>query len=104
MGRLIDIDVLFDYFGNDAIDETTRSNIEYFVSEKGTVEAIPKAEYENRLKADMVAMLDKIRAEIIQVVAEETKEDPKWASGLKYSIKIIDKLAAGSEPQESEDK
>lgn len=42
MGRLVDIDVLFDYFGNDAIDETTRSNIEYFVSEKGTVEAIPK--------------------------------------------------------------
>jgi hypothetical protein len=44
MGRMIDIDVLFDYFGNDAIDKTTRSNIEYFVSEKGTVEAIPKEE------------------------------------------------------------
>lgn len=43
MGRLIDIDVLFDYFGNDAIDEITRSNIEHFASEEGTVEAIPKA-------------------------------------------------------------
>ena len=64
MGRLIDIDVLFDYFGDDAIDETTRSNIEYFVSEKGTVEAIPKADYENRLKADMVAMLTDIQLEI----------------------------------------
>ena len=64
MGRLIDIDVLFDYFGNDAIDETTRSNIEYFISEKGTVEAIPKADYENRLKADMVAMLEVIKLRI----------------------------------------
>lgn len=63
-----------------------------------------EADYENRLKSDLVAMLDKIRTEIIQVVAEETKEDPKWASGLKYSIKIIDKHTAGSEPQESEDK
>jgi len=64
MGRLIDIDVLFDYFGNDAIGETTRSNIEYFVSEKGTVDAIPKADYENRLKADLVAMLTDIQMEI----------------------------------------
>ena len=63
MGRLIDIDVLFDYFGNDAIDETTRSNIEYFVSEKGTVKVIPKADYENRLKADMVAMLTELQLE-----------------------------------------
>jgi len=36
-------------------------------------------------------VLDKIRAEIEQVVAEESKEDLKWALGLKYSIKIIDK-------------
>ena len=69
MGRLIDIDVLFDYFGDDAIDETTRSNIEYFVSEKGTVEAIPKADYENRLKADMVAMLTEIQLEIAELPA-----------------------------------
>ena len=64
MGRLIDIDVLFDYFGNDAIDETTRSNIEYFVSEKGTVKAIPKAGYENRLKADLKAILVELQLEI----------------------------------------
>ena len=64
MGRLIDIDVLFDYFGNDAIDETTRSNIEYFVSEKGTVEAIPKEQYEARLKADLKAILVELQLEI----------------------------------------
>ena len=69
MGRLIDIDVLFDYFGNDAIDKTTRSNIEYFVSEKGTVEAIPKADYENRLKADLVAMLEDLDLQIDESAA-----------------------------------
>ena len=67
MGRLIDIDVLFDYFGNDAIDETTRGNIEYFVSEKGTVDAIPKADYENRLKADLVAMLTELSMKIGEI-------------------------------------
>ena len=74
MGRLIDIDVLFDYFGNDAIDETTRSNIEYFVSEKGTVEAIPKADYETRLKADMVAMLTEIQLEIVELKSYESAD------------------------------
>ena len=42
-------------------------------------------------------VLDKIRAEIIQVVAEESAEDSRWALGLKYSIKIIDKYKAESE-------
>lgn len=64
MGRLIDIDVLFDYFGNDAINEITRSNIEYFVREKGTVEAIPKDQYESRLKADLEAILKDLQLEI----------------------------------------
>ena len=50
MGRSIDIDVLFDYFGNDAIDETTRSNIEYFASEKGTVDAIPRAQIDEMIE------------------------------------------------------
>ena len=75
MGRLIDIDVLFDYFGNDAIDETTRSNIEYFVREKGTVEAIPKSDYENRLKADMVAMLTEIQLELDEEIYDYNGAD-----------------------------
>lgn len=81
MGRLIDIDVLFDYFGNDAINETTRSNIEYFVSEEGTVEAIPKADYENRLKADMVAMLTELQLEI-----EELKNEPACCQHYKRGV------------------
>ena len=86
MGRLIDIDVLFDYFGNDAIDETTRSNIEYFISEKGTVEAIPKADYENRLKADMVAMLEDLDLKIDEMYepqfSKEGMDGFYWAQGL----------------------
>ncbi len=42
-------------------------------------------------------VLDKIRAEIIQVVAEETTEDSRWALGLKYSLKIIDKYKTDTE-------
>lgn len=54
MGRLIDVDEIpidCDY---------------YDVENAPTVEAIPKAEYEARLKADMVAILGKIRAEILE--------------------------------------
>ena len=36
-------------------------------------------------------VLDKIRAEIKQTVDEEQKYDEKWAIGLRYAIKIIDK-------------
>ena len=42
-------------------------------------------------------VLDKIRAEIEQVVEEESKFDKKWAQGLKYALKIIDKYKAESE-------
>lgn len=36
-------------------------------------------------------ILDKIRAEIEQTANEEQKHDEKWAIGLRYAIKIIDK-------------
>jgi len=46
-GRLIDVDALFDYFGNDALDEVTRSNIEYFINEtNGIIIKADKAESE----------------------------------------------------------
>jgi hypothetical protein len=35
--------------------------------------------------------LDKIRAEIRQIVDEETEHDETWARGLHYSLCIIDK-------------
>ena len=38
-----------------------------------------------------VDMLDRIRAEIEQIADEEIKHDKKWATGLRYAVKIIDK-------------
>jgi len=45
--------------------------VESLVMQVSTVEAIPKADYENRLKADLVAMLEEISLEI-----EEKTKDP----------------------------
>jgi hypothetical protein len=36
-------------------------------------------------------VLDRIRAEIEQIADEEQKHDKKWATGLRYAVKIIDK-------------
>lgn len=43
------------------------------------------------------SVLDKIIAEIEQVSEEENKVDEKWAQGLKYALKIIDKYRTESE-------
>ena len=42
-------------------------------------------------------VLDKIRAEIEQTADEEQKYDEKWAIGLRYAVKIIDKYKAEKE-------
>lgn len=39
-------------------------------------------------------VLDQIKAEIEQTADEEQKHDEKWAIGLRYAIKIIDKYKA----------
>ena len=41
--------------------------------------------------------LKKIRAEIEKIANEEQKHDEKWAIGLRYAVKIIDKYRAESE-------
>ena len=47
-----------------------------------------------------INVLDKIRAEIEQIVNEEQKHDKKWAIGLRYAVNIIDKYKAESEDKE----
>ena len=42
-------------------------------------------------------VLDKIRAEIIQIVSEEKLYDEKWTLGLRYAVNIIDKYKVESE-------
>lgn len=46
-------------------------------------------------------VLDKIRAEIMQVANQEKFHDEKWALGLRYAVKIIDKYRK-EEPQHDE--
>lgn len=70
---------------------------------------ITDAEYENttsvtiqtpqgrRVRYVRLDVLDKIRTEIEQVAEEESKFDKKWAQGLKYTLKIIDKYKTESE-------
>lgn len=36
-------------------------------------------------------VFDKVKAEIEEIVKTEANQDKKWASGLRYSLKIIDK-------------
>ena len=58
MGTLIDSDKVKEYL--DEFEEELTNNIISIVREN----YIPKADYENRLKADMVAMLDELKKEI----------------------------------------
>lgn len=69
MGRLIDcndvynaIQITTDNFG--VAKKVVEDNMLTMLSKIETAEAIPKAEYEARLKADMVAMLTDIQLEI----------------------------------------
>ena len=46
-------------------------------------------EYEDRLNAEKVAMMEELQSEIEETVKEEELIDKKWANGLHYSEKII---------------
>ena len=67
MGRLIDIDKARKEYSN--LTDLTMSDTTLLLTLFGvldnapTVEAIPKTDYENRLKADMAAMLTEIQLE-----------------------------------------
>lgn len=55
--------------------------------EEQTIEAIPKADYENRLKADMVAMLTDIQLEIEELdVSDVVPEYPDGAEETREYI------------------
>ena len=55
------------------------------IIEQPTVEAIPKADYENRLKADMVAMLTDLQLEI----EELDPSGDEWSDSLDACSDII---------------
>ena len=72
MGRLIDcndvynaIQITTDDFG--VAKRVVEDNMLTMLSKIETVEAIPKADYESRLKADMVAMLTDIQISVAEL-------------------------------------
>ena len=60
MGRLIDADRLKEVFSRNVAGGNAYFDL---IDNVPTVEAIPKADYEARLKADMMAMLEEISLE-----------------------------------------
>ena len=74
MGRLIDADELIDATRYYLCDITNHligvETVRALIFDAPTVEAIPKADYENRLKADLKAILVELQLEI-----EETAKD-----------------------------
>ena len=62
MGRLIDADVLYNRLG-ETNEYEEFYDLNTLIETAPTVEAIPKDQYEARLKADMVAMLTEIQLE-----------------------------------------
>jgi len=74
MGRLIDADELiakieeiYDGYMLSEDGSVVPKDFVEFLEEAPTVEAIPKDQYEERLKADMVAMLTELKLEIAEL-------------------------------------
>ena len=65
--RLIDADKAISDYAHYGIHHSYDAyDLENILTECPTIKAIPKAEYENRLKADMSAILDKIKNDILE--------------------------------------
>ena len=92
MGRLIDVAELNIALGMEVL-YGNKTAIQV-IQEAPTVEAIPKAEYEARLKADMVAMLTEIQLEIeeIEILKSIAREDIFWNMGAKTMREKIEKI------------
>lgn len=84
------------------IARKTRKARDDMTNEKQTISNLKKlksfhngsygADIDRAIKAlEQQPILDKIRAEIEQTADEEQKYDEKWAKGLRYAVKIIDK-------------
>ena len=105
--RLVDVDRLKDILEYgilcnvpaDAVDikeEKLNDWIQEVVDKAPTVEAIPKSDYEARLKADMVAMLTELKLEI-EEKAIELCDDGWW---LTYNNLIQEKINALKEQED----
>ena len=107
MGRLIEEQAVIDcltntakYYEMDNADEWTKGihygllhGLDNILDDVKEVEAIPKADYEARLKADMIAMLNEIQLEIEELYpkARKTYRDglTSYCEGVDDSREII---------------
>lgn len=52
---------------------------------------------EQNLRMKQLSVLNKIKAEIMQIANQEKFYDAKWALGLRYAVNIIDKYKGEGE-------
>ena len=103
MGRLIEADRLKDILEYgilcnvpaDAVnteEEKWNDWVQEVVAKAPTVEAIPKADYENRLKADMVAMLEELEKKIEGQckIPNNCASAYDWNNGVYACYKVIE--------------
>lgn len=91
--RLIDADVLREEVNSWGMNDYEPSDFTDAIDDAPTVEAIPKDQYEARLKADLVAMLEQLDSEIQEQIA--FMDGSKETNGLKRADNLVkDKINA----------
>ena len=85
MGRLIDADILIDELKESALhhcsnprEDSLLQRDRVIIRAQPTVEAIPKADYENRIKADLVSILTEIQIEIEELSTPPAYQDEDY--------------------------
>lgn len=95
MGRLIDADKLIEYWLTSPMNIGYDDEIED-VNNQPTIEAIPKADYKNRLKADMVAMLTELSIKIGEIEDGYTEFDEENKRSLTMiPLESVERLIDG---------
>ena len=105
MGRLIDEDILIDSIPDLSVFEQEdfgTPDMIRLIENAPTVQAIPKADYETRLNADMVAMLEEIDLEMSEQSFGIQTESWEVVAELRKKIiqQKINALKAESEGKE----
>lgn len=90
MGRLIEESLLQEKLALIPMEERTFRRTVEELENAPTVQAIPKADYEARLKADLVAMLEELKEQLREMHEDffETEHFDE-AYGVSYSMDII---------------
>lgn len=84
MAKLIDIDETMDNLAK-ANMSRTGNEFERFLLSQSTVEAIPKDQYETRLKADITAVLTELSMEIDELPNHKL-QNSDWKSGYVHAL------------------